>query len=30
MEFWDFNTDGIHRQWQQDIMAELESRFANE
>ena len=30
MEFWDFNVDGIHRQWQQDIMVELEKRFGNE
>jgi len=30
MEFWDFNTDTINRQWQQDIMAELEKRFGNE
>ena len=30
VEFWDFNTDTINRQWQQDIMAELEMRFGNE
>jgi hypothetical protein len=30
MEFWDFNTDRIHRQWQQDIMQELENRFVND
>jgi len=30
MEFWDFNTDTINRQWQQDIMVELEKRFGNE
>lgn len=30
VEFWDFNTDTINGQWQQDIMAELEKRFAHE
>jgi hypothetical protein len=27
MEFYDFDVDGIHRQWKTDLIEEIEKRF---
>ena len=29
MEFWDFDVDGIHRQWKTDLLEEIERRFTD-
>ena len=29
MEFWDFDVDGIHRQWKTDLLEEIERRFSD-
>ena len=29
MEFWDFDVDGIHRQWKTKLIEEIERRFTD-
>jgi hypothetical protein len=29
MEFYDFDVDGIHRQWKTDLIEEIERRFSD-